>query len=643
MISNVENIYLNAPADNFDVSTIAGVTSLEVDAEAGSRTFTVTTGQAVTLSNLQTDAQTQMIAGNTPASLNLTLNKVGKLDGSVTQTVALTGSSLNTVNLATSIADSAITLTNAAGKLATLNVTGDKAVTITESLAALKTIDASAATGNVVIKAGGAGNDLKMTGGSGNDAIWFNAGEFTNLDTIDLGTGAADKLVIAETSALTATQYTAINGYKGLEVLGLNASNVSVDASKLTAGIKDFAVESGNYTVTVTESLATTKYSLDNSAGNSGTLTITNKTGENATTLAIDNQSGANQTLAAVVTTGISNVALSSTGNANAKNTLTTLTNADNSSIVVTGDRDLTITNALSATATGSKVDANAFTGKLSVLGSGKSDILIGGSADDTLNGGAVTHTVAAVTEVKEKQTITLTTVSVADTETVSVTVDGNAVTYTNSTGVAVTQAAGALATALKGVLDGNVTFAASYTATVDGNNLVIEQKAGAGKDIAPITVAGTGITVVADTLSVAETTQGVAAVTAVTGTVDTLTGNAGADTFAFSTVDVATTAGAVTAIITDFKTGVDKIKVTNGADAGPGSATNYVEATSAASTLTALLTAADTALNGAVDYYVGQVGSDSYLVTDANGTGYTNVIKLTGVTLDQIAATDLT
>mgnify|MGYP000231585123 CR=1 FL=1 len=113
-ISNVENIYLNntlaAGSGNFDASTVAGVTSLEVDGVTDSHTFTVTTGQAVTLSNLQTTGKTQTIAGNTPTSLNLTLNKVGKLDGSVTQTVDLTGTALTTVNLTGSTADSAITL-----------------------------------------------------------------------------------------------------------------------------------------------------------------------------------------------------------------------------------------------------------------------------------------------------------------------------------------------------------------------------------------------------------------------------------------------------------------------------------------------------------------------------------------------------
>jgi hypothetical protein len=45
------------------------------------------------------------------------------------------------------------------------------------------------------------------------------------------------------------------------------------------------------------------------------------------------------------------------------------------------------------------------------------------------------------------------------------------------------------------------------------------------------------------------------------------------------------------------------------------------------------LLSAADTKLDGTIKYYVGQVGADSYLVTDDDGIGYTDVIKLAGFT----------
>ncbi len=111
---------------------------------------------------------------------------------------------------------------------------------------------------------------------------------------------------------------------------------------------------------------------------------------------------------------------------------------------------------------------------------------------------------------------------------------------------------------------------------------------------------------------------------------VDTLTGGAGADVFDFSDVDtdIDTTAGAVTDIITDFVTASDKLNFT-----AAGSATNYVEQLTAAADLTALLTAAGTALDGTVGYYFGVVGTNGYLVQDVDGTGYTSVIQLTGVT----------
>jgi hypothetical protein len=123
-----------------------------------------------------------------------------------------------------------------------------------------------------------------------------------------------------------------------------------------------------------------------------------------------------------------------------------------------------------------------------------------------------------------------------------------------------------------------------------------------------------------------------------VTGSVDTLAGGQGADTFVFTTPDVDTTAGAVTAVITDFETGVDKIRVDN-------SLMRAVELEKAAApvdTLEDLLTAAEGVLGQSVRYYVGQVGNDAYLITDDDGVGYTNVIKLLGVGLDGIARGDV-
>jgi len=123
----------------------------------------------------------------------------------------------------------------------------------------------------------------------------------------------------------------------------------------------------------------------------------------------------------------------------------------------------------------------------------------------------------------------------------------------------------------------------------------------------------------------------GAAADTITGGTgVDNLTGGAGSDVFVFSDVDtdIDTTAGVVTDVIADFGTAADTFDFDTAGGAG-----NYTEVLTAAGSLSALLTAADSALNGTIKYYFGVVGSNGYLVFDDDGTGYTSVIQLTGVT----------
>jgi Ca2+-binding RTX toxin-like protein len=124
----------------------------------------------------------------------------------------------------------------------------------------------------------------------------------------------------------------------------------------------------------------------------------------------------------------------------------------------------------------------------------------------------------------------------------------------------------------------------------------------------------------------------------AVAGSVDTLTGGKGADTFVFNTPDVDATAGAVTAVITDFETGVDTIRISNTLM----KSVRLEKAAAPVSTLDELLTAADAAMAVKVRYYVGQVGDDAYLVADDDGVGYTHVIKLAGVGMDGIVEGDV-
>jgi len=113
---------------------------------------------------------------------------------------------------------------------------------------------------------------------------------------------------------------------------------------------------------------------------------------------------------------------------------------------------------------------------------------------------------------------------------------------------------------------------------------------------------------------------------------VDSMWGDAGADTFLFAAGDTDGTPAAATDVINDFSGSAgDRIDGSWGA----GSGVNYLEAGATVADLATLLTAANTALDGTVDYYLGQVtGGNAYLVTDSDGTGYTEVIELVGVTL---------
>lgn len=367
-LASVEKIYLNGNNTGFDVSTYSSVTALEVDSTTASKTFTVGANQAVTLTNL--GAITTTIAGNTPTSQTLTVNKLA-----AGGTVDLSGTALTTLNLVGSTAASSFTLTNTGAKLATLNASGAQNLTIATALTALTTVDASKATGAIAFNAStlGADNSLKFTGGTGNDTVTFKAAYLTTADTLDGGAGT-DTLTINDTT-LTAGIYNAINGAKNFEVLGLGTASATVDASQLTT-LKSFTF-GANETINNLATGSTVTVTAAN------TTTLTGAVGVTDVTLNQGAASAAGFTTALTLT-GLTNVTVNSAGTS--ANTLN-LTNADNSTFTVKGSTDLTI--ALAAgTAVGSKIDASAFTGKLTATGSNQADIIIGGTGADTLTGG---------------------------------------------------------------------------------------------------------------------------------------------------------------------------------------------------------------------------------------------------------------
>ncbi len=383
-LTSIENVYINGGAITAYTAG-SGTTGLSIDSAVMGTSATYTlSGQTISLANFATTNATTTIASATDTTENITLNGFTRSAAGQTNTLDISGSLVTSASIATTGAANIITLNNTGAALASLTVTGDKALTITESLTALKTINASAMTAAITVDASGLGadNTLAFTGGSGDDKLTFKAGYMLATDTINGGSGT-DTIAINDTTPV----YAALNAYTSIEKLALNTTGATVDVSQLTS-IGSFEIGSGNLTETFNNSKNTSTYKIVND-GNTGTVTIANAVGQNTTTVNLDNQNTAAKTLAALTVSTATTVNLSSTGVAgSAGNVITDLTNADNSSIVITGDKALTISNALDGAVTGSSMDASALTAALTVVGSGLSDVIKGGSAADVITGG---------------------------------------------------------------------------------------------------------------------------------------------------------------------------------------------------------------------------------------------------------------
>ncbi|WP_187395123.1 DUF4214 domain-containing protein [Pigmentiphaga aceris] len=647
-----------------------GNASLSVENQRAAAAFTGSSATTLSLTLTQVG-----IAGS-PTAVNLAASGAAPLatthdivldraHAALAQTIL--GAAVTTVNV-TATDTNVLSLSGAtAATVQTLAVTGTGSVDLSgQALLALKTVTAgdggikltSTGTTALTVTTGAGKDTITAAGasvksiqvGAGNDVVSI-AGALAVNASIDLGDGD-DTLILSaplgvggwtitggagnDTLQMNTTDLTGIGGVFGFEVLALGASGTTVDAADV-AGIGRFAVVNTG-TTTFNGAQDTMRIGIDNSSGvtavnivNGLAQTLTDITLTNAAAVAGAKTLG---TLALGSTKAISLTSLGTTGNANV---ITSLTQADDATITIKGDTDLTITNALAGSTLGSTVDANAFTGKLSITGSGRSDTITGGAGDDIIDGGLVTQGTAAVTAAAEVATLTANAGGLAAGASITV---ANLTFTAHGSPLTRAQVAQVFADLTNGAMTGSATALGSYTGTLTGydtssvsNNTVTFTSTVTG-NVSDLAASGTGAAAaVASVVS-----QGRSAAAAVSGTLDTLTGGDGADTFVFSTPDANARGGAVTTIITDFAPGVDKLKIVGSAAA---SVTSLVKNTADPGTLDALLSIANSMLNSSVQYYLGQIGNDSYVVTDIDGNGYTNVIQLSGVAVTAIQASD--
>ncbi len=403
-IANIETLEFVNPAIGagvtLDTSQIPDVTTVQIsqaNTNIASSTASpmIKTGTRVALqlgTAKNTTAPTHTwLPPTTDKTLSLILNGFGQAQ-TPNASLNLSGVKATTLNI-NSIGDfNGITLTNT-DTLSQFIITGDKSLRlVVPASPVLSAVNASTSKGGVSVdlSSGTTISSFTFKGGSGNDTLILAPNELTALVSgkqLSAAAGAFDVLRVNDVS-FTAAAYTAINQTTGFEWLTLAANKTVLDVSQVTA-IKNIGISAEVSTVTLQNGNANNSFFLDNSKPH-GVISIANQA-DLTTTVTVDNGSGTTVTTDSLNIGIATQITLTSSGIStlpDGKNIITSLSVADNSTVFIAGNTDLELGKIMTSSANVT-IDANAFTGKLTVMNATfKDDTLIGGKADDTLSGG---------------------------------------------------------------------------------------------------------------------------------------------------------------------------------------------------------------------------------------------------------------
>jgi len=326
-ISNLSaqpNVELVSSSKNFTVSTITTIGTGTADTVS------------LTLNGAATTASTT-VTYNGPETINVVAT--GATSGSSSKTVTITDADLETINL-TGTANVNLTATFSGASLSTQ--TG--------------TFDASAAGGTVraTLTAGSSGN-LSVKGSAQNDVITLGATP-TKYMTVDGGAGT-DTLSVADGGTYASTNTTQPAGnITNFETLAVTGGG--------TVDLRSFAKN------TFTAATAAAGLTLSKANAELVTVSLTGN-GSLTHTLATDGTTDALTVKFASTTTGVTAAAVDvqnietltiSSGGLDS-NTITALTSVALSKLVVSGEQDFTVTNALTDAVSLATVDASGLTG----------------------------------------------------------------------------------------------------------------------------------------------------------------------------------------------------------------------------------------------------------------------------------------
>lgn len=388
------------------LTTVNNVSSTVVSVVGGTAVgaSTATNALQVALTNVGITNSTSGLALNftdtalagAADALTLTLSGAGNSSTSPTVTIDTATTTVTnqyeTINLVSNgSATNYVTLaeTGAEGTaLATLNVSGSANVTVATlpvtSATSFK-IDASTAAGNVNVTTQAANNTTTFIGGAGNDRVVFAATNFTTADSVNGGSGT-DTLAVADAAPFAAVP----TNLTSIERIEFTATAPTQNLALVGNGITSFIESGTGGAIALTNNLSTYSHTLSGATPTSFAAAITVDTVADTLNVTLQNSD-----LGTLTATNYETVNLTSSKSgagvlSGGANVITTLTNDAGTTINVTGDANLTITNALAAAGT---VNASSFTGNLSVSTAAGASAVTGGSGNDTIVGG---NTIAA-------------------------------------------------------------------------------------------------------------------------------------------------------------------------------------------------------------------------------------------------------
>lgn len=430
-MSGVEIVNLTAiGASIFDAANVVGVTRIaSVDSAANltvrnlaSGAETAVTSAAPAVSSLFQFANT-VVAGTADA-VTLNLNNVGRgttaANAAVINLRGETAGGFEIINVVSTggtsrfndlTSDSAAAI-GAAGvaattTLKTVNVAGSANLRIDNALVNVTTLDATSFTGNLRVSLDAA-KDVAVTGGTGNDTLIFAAG-LTTSDTVN-GGGGRDAIVVTTNAAIT----------DGNKITNVEILNVANGAAAATYDLSKVA----SLDAIVNASANATTFSNFSKAGAADATKGINQSGTGAVTVGVKDAGGlgsnsdtlqitvgaATQTATyvagAVTTSAIETlkVAVADAG-AFTATAAGAFLNADASvnSVVFTGGSAgiAFVSGAVAGSGVSlTNIDGSAFIGNLTATGNLFSQVIRGGSGDDTLStGGRAAFTLGTVSD----------------------------------------------------------------------------------------------------------------------------------------------------------------------------------------------------------------------------------------------------